>query len=445
MADLNFTDTLIFRFIAVLVMVIGLAIPLALVWSTVEERSRYEYQASREISTEWGYNQTLVGPFLNVQLEEPVKHHESLAADSGDSKVISRYFTPSELTAVVKTSHEVRSRGLSSKPAITTNYQLEGVFSLPDSIVQANEISSCAITLVSTRTRAIRDLSISYNGVKLRAEPQLVSQAWDSEGLQAWMKPEECKSGAFSIALTARGTDYQRMAMVGDESSLTIRSSWPHPKFVGRQLPDSHDITDEGFTATWTSIALARGYPSTLSQEEWIHLSSDKHTVGYELFEPVTIYTVVARAVKYGFLVVGVTLLAIFCFDLMFQTRLHVIQYAVTGAGLALFYLLFLALAEHLGFVVGYSLAALVLTAITTIYTGFSTRNTKLAITVSTLLVTIFSALYACLVSADYALVIGSLMLVALLIGLMYATRGLAGRKTVSTDDYVDPPGPEPN
>ena len=426
MDDIAFTKTLTFRFIAILVLIVGLAIPLALVLAIVQERRVYHDEVSEGISEEWGPEQNLIGPFLSVQYRDYGSISDVRGDDSNEHTVKTRYFTPTTFDATVLAEHEIRERGLFRKPVLNVSTSIVGSFAIAETEFSTEDVERCAIVLVSTDSKSIRSLSISVNEQALVAEPRLTSQVWASEVLRAPVPLDDCFVSDYQINMESRNTNAQKLALVGDESNLTMTSTWPHPKFVGRQLPDEHSISDNGVNAHWRSIALARGFPSEMSEAEWREISP-RFVSGYELFEPVTLYTMVYRAVRYGFLVVGITMMAIFCFDLLLNARFHVIQYAVVGAGLALFYLLLLALAEHLGYLNGYILAAATLSTITTGYAWFSTRNAKLAATIAGLMATIFAALYACLASADYALLIGSLLLVALLIGLMYATRGIGG------------------
>ena len=76
------------------------------------------------------------------------------------------------------------------------------------------------------------------------------------------------------------------------------------------------------------------------------------------LVEPAGSYQQVARAVKYGFLFLGLTFLLFFMFELFGTTSLHPLHYFFVGFALCMFYLLVLSLSEHLPFAVAYATAA---------------------------------------------------------------------------------------
>ena len=421
-------SSLTIRFVSLLVLVIALAVPTAMVYSVVLMRSDYQQQVALDISQGWGGTQTLIGPVLQITTQE--KRLVDAGADAVNSVEQTSFFTPEVLTAHIQTEHEMRSKGIFSKPVYVGSYSLSGQLGpnledLKSNVEDNVNIKSCSLLLVLSDTRSLKSLSATYNGNTLDVEPTTQISYWGGEAVHAPLSTGQCKAGNFQIELVLRGSNRQALVLVGDESHAKVSSTWPHPKFDGRQLPDHHDITDQGFTAEWTSNALARGFPSSLSAMDWQQVS-DVHAVGYSFYEPVTLYVMVERAVKYGFFVVGLTILAIFCVELITVVRFHLIQYGVVGAGLALFYLLLLSISEHVGFDAAYVVASAILVSLVTGYAWVSSRHVKLISTIAVLLVGIYTALYFCISSADYALLIGTILLVALLVGLMYATRGLA-------------------
>lgn len=413
----------------VLVIIAVLAIPLALVWIVVDIRSDYEQQVSREISAGWGGRQILMGPFLKVQVRLPTSADPN-EMDS-EEQFAGYFFTPETLNIASSSEHQIRHKGIFKKPVFSNNIEMTGTYA-PDHAkfaerlhVESLNIERCSMILTVQNTQSIRSLVGTVGDRVLEFEPSPQRVAWGGEAVRAPVTEDECKQADFSLSLSLRGSNLQSVAMLGDETELHMSSTWPHPKFEGRQLPDSHDISETGFTANWSSIALARGFASMLNEQEWFAINRN-HVVGFAYFEPVTLYSMVIRAVKYGFFVVGLTMLAILCVEFVTQAKVHLLQYGIVGAGLALFYLLLLSFAEHIGFIWAYIAASIGLTTLIVGYAWFSTKQAKFSTTVGALLVGIYVALYVCLSSTDYALLIGSILLVILLASLMYATRGIA-------------------
>ena len=415
------------RFIVLIALIIGLAIPTAMVWAVVQLRSDYEDQVSAEISKGWGDSQFLLGPVLRTTSTQPTPSSED--PNDKETREVSRFYTPATLDASSKTEHTIRSKGIFSKPVFTTQYLLKGSFDAIDADFANSDdhsnVTGCALLMTVSDTRSIRSLKATYNNEELSVKPAAQTGSWTGESVQAPLSLSECVAGEFHIDVSLRGSNRQSVVLVGDTSQMNLVSSWPHPKFDGRQLPDSHHIDSEGFTASWTANELSRGFPSTMNTEEWLSID-DRFAVGYGFHEPITLYSMVERAVKYGFFIIGLTMLGIFCVELITTVRFHPVQYGIVGAALTLFYLLLLSFSEHIGFLAAYLVASGTLTTLITGYSWVSAHHTRLSATICVLLIGIYAALYACLSSIDYALLIGSLLLVGLLIGLMYATRGLA-------------------
>jgi inner membrane protein len=100
-------------------------------------------------------------------------------------------------------------------------------------------------------------------------------------------------------------------------------------------------------------------------------------------------------------------------------------QYLLVGLSLATFYLLLLALSEHIGFAASYAVAAAALVVLITSYIAGATTGRKAAFAIGAALAATYGALYVILLSEDYALLYGSLLLFVILAVLMLLTRRL--------------------
>ncbi len=147
---------------------------------------------------------------------------------------------------------------------------------------------------------------------------------------------------------------------------------------------------------------------------------------GVRLFQPSNIYTQNYRAVRYGILFVAITFACFFAWEhLVRGLRLHPMQYLLIGLALATFYLLLLALSEQIGFAFSYAVAAAALVALITTYITGATNNRRAAFAIGAALASTYGILYVILLSEDYALLFGSLLLFTILATLMVATRRL--------------------
>lgn len=65
---------------------------------------------------------------------------------------------------------------------------------------------------------------------------------------------------------------------------------------------------------------------------------------------PADQYQLTDRATKYAVLLITLTFMAFFVFESLTRYRMHPMQYLLVGLSLVMFYLVLLALSEHIGF-----------------------------------------------------------------------------------------------
>lgn len=228
---------------------------------------------------------------------------------------------------------------------------------------------------------------------------------------------------AFSYELVISGTGALYFLPLGDSSRVAITSSWPSPSFGGAFLPAERSVDDSGFTAEWRVLDLGRGYPSAWRRTEPSPQGVEASAFGAELITPVGIHEAAMRATKYGVLILGFTFVAYFLFELFAPLRLHALQYLLIGLANCVFYLLLLALAEHIGFGPAYLASALAATALITSYSGAVLGSLRRAVPIGALLTALYGYLYVTLQAEDYALLFGALGVFTALAAFMYLTR----------------------
>ena len=148
----------------------------------------------------------------------------------------------------------------------------------------------------------------------------------------------------------------------------------------------------------------------------------EMETIGVALVEPGDVHQQTDRIVKYALLVVALTFGTIFVVGLLKRDRVHLVQYLLIGAALALFYLLLLSLAEQMAFGWAYAIASGVDIAIVGIYAG-ATINRVIGWVTGLLLAALHGYMFTLLQMENYALLAGTIGLFALLILTMIVTR----------------------
>ena len=178
----------------------------------------------------------------------------------------------------------------------------------------------------------------------------------------------------------------------------------------------------DGFDATWTVPHLARNYPQLWTLETQT-FDIDEFVAGVDLFESVSLYSQIIRAIKYGVLFLVLTYVTFLLFEMGIGQRLHVIQYGVIGLAISMFYLTLLSLAEHTGFSKAYLSAAAIIIVMISLYVQAALKRVGRTSIITLLLVGLYSLLYSLLRLEDYALLAGVALLLVVLGVMMYLTR----------------------
>jgi inner membrane protein len=213
-------------------------------------------------------------------------------------------------------------------------------------------------------------------------------------------------------------------------SNTTIESDWPHPKFLGGQSPGAEQTSAAGFKANWTTLGLSRNFG-----QQWYgdqvskQLSADEAfavaAIGVQQYQPADVYQRNYRAVHYAVLVIALTLLAFFIWEHAGRKPLHGMHYLFVGLALAVFYVLLLALSEHLAFGMAYLTAAAALVVLIGVYLAGVAKSAAQGAMAGAGLAGLYATLYLILISEDYALLMGATLLFGVLAAVMLVTRRL--------------------
>jgi inner membrane protein len=208
-------------------------------------------------------------------------------------------------------------------------------------------------------------------------------------------------------------------------------------------------VREDGFAATWATTRLATDIQHRL--DAYLrHGGVGQPGVGVRFVDPADQYAQTDRSIKYGLLFIGLTFAAFFLFEVLKRCSIHPLQYGFTGAALVLFYLLLLALSEHLAFGAAYAIGACACVALLTYYVVHVLGGRRRGLGFGLLLACVFGVLYVLISLEDHALLAGSLSLFGALAVVMIATRRvdwyrLTGYGSALTaTDKTDEVGPEP-
>jgi len=418
------------RLIVIGVLVLSLQIPVLLIKNVVRERQARRNEAAQEITSKWGNAQTIVGPMLVVPY---IKHFVETDRD-GKEKTRAEWrfatFLPGRMEADAKLDCAIRYRGIFQIPVYSLRLHAAGQFTRPDftewGIDQQDVVWDQAhLTLRIADTRAITEsVALRWNDAELPFLPGAGTFGGGHRGIHAPMRGRlNGDVFAYAFQLNLNGSSDLYFAPLGEQTEVTAEADWANPSFQGNWLPSQRDISANGFRAAWNIPFLGRNYPQQWLSEANIDSSISGALFGVKFISPVDEYRMSERSTKYAIMFLALTFAAIWLFEVIYRRKVHFIQYLFVGFAMCLFYLLELALSEHLGFDAAYAIATAAITMLIGFYSAYALRGRNRAAAVSVMMLLLYGYLYIMLVNQDYALLIGSVLLFLILAAVMFVTR----------------------
>ena len=412
-------------------LILVLLIPLAMTRGLIDDRISVGETAQADIQRAWGGSQVIAGPVLVVPYVLTRVDPYGDRTESGGEL----HFLPERLDLEMDLAPEIRYRGVHEVPVYTARTRIGGRFSAPDTSGlgidgAAFDWTRAWFALVVSDARAIRNAPVLQMGqLEFAFEaggshidgfpPQVIAQADLSEDglLNAPLD--------FIIDVDFAGTNAVSMLPLGATTSVSMTSTWAAPSFSGSHLPEVREVNEQGFHASWRISNFGRSLPS-----RWTEMRVEQYELlqtgfGVELYQPVSLYQLTERATKYAVLIIGLTFVAYFLFEVLAGLRLHPLQYLLIGFANTLFYLLLLSLAEHLGFGTAYLLSAVGATSLIVGYSASILGNRKRALMIGAMLAVLYLFLYLTLNAETYAMLAGSIGLWTTLALIMYLTRNI--------------------
>jgi inner membrane protein len=398
-----------------------------MIQNLVAERQQRRHEAVNGITEGWGKRQNVSGPYLAVPYE---RHWIEVKAETVDGKLreIRTARSESRMLRVPAASVDwtmdadigEKARGIYKARLYTARLRVQGTIEAPAQTHFEDGRSRYKWGTPRLVVGVSDPLGIRAASGSHAFEPG----APDSGGgLQSVLRAYDFSNPGtveFSIALELAGSEAFSLSPLGADASIAMRADWPHPSFQGRFLPAAHDIRADGFSARWKISRLAaQGIGDAGASVSFV--------------EPVGVYRQLERASKYGFLFIGLTFAAFLIFELLRRLAIHPVQYALAGLALAMFFLLLTALSEHIDFSAAYGAASAACVGLITTYLVWVLRSARIALAFGAALASLYAMLYALLKAEDYSLLGGSLLLFALLAGVMLATRRVEWYPLVKT------------
>jgi inner membrane protein len=430
-------------------------LPLARIAGLIDERGQSRQQAAHELAVRHAGPQVVAGPMLVIPyterwVEEQQDEKGIVKARVARSKQRAHIVFPERSDLRGRLNAQERYLGIFN----VLFYDLQGTFTgrfpafdpaaLPHSEKGSTiEAQAPVLALALSDLRGLQGAPVlRLAGASGRWQPRvpgLPQDSWLAGGIHAPL-PAAAQQAfdarqplAFELQMVLVGQERLSIVPLADENTAQLSSDWPHPSFGGEFLATRRSITERGFDAEWSVSSLVSSARAQLLQGARPERGGNAQAAPAQaqaldsfdvsLIEPLNVYTMTDRAVKYGLLFVALVLMAAFMFELFARLRLHPVQYGLVGLSITFFFLLLLALSEKIAFGLAYATAAGASTLLLTVYFSAVLSGWKRGLGLGAYVGVLYAALYGLLSSEDNALLLGSLLLFGLLGVLMLGTR----------------------
>ncbi|MEZ0375122.1 MAG: cell envelope integrity protein CreD [Candidatus Sericytochromatia bacterium] len=416
-----------FKLFSMLGLLMVAMIPVAFIRGLVSERQQLQHQAIDEVNQKWAGQQSLAGPALTL----PYRH--SFTNDKKQTFTVTEYLhmLPAQLEISGRMLPETLHRGIYDMIVYTSDLELKGYFeaeqfkNLP---VGAESLlwNQAFVSLGIPDLRGIKEsVKLNWAGHNSSFDPGAVTDHLYAAGIHTPVRLDAATRGKripFTLKLALKGNQQLYFLPVGKETRIHLSAPWPDPSFDGAFLPDTRKVDANGFEASWQVLHLNRNFPQLWVGKQY---SFEGSAFGVHLIQPVDHYLKVERSVKYALFFIGLTFLTFFFVEVLTRRMVHPLQYLLVGFALCVFYTLLLSISEQLGFEMAYGISAVMTIGLVTAYSAGFLRSLPLTAVTSGVLVSLYGFIYVILNQQDYALLMGSLGLFAVLALVMFFSRHL--------------------
>ncbi|CEN67000.1 TPA: cell envelope integrity protein CreD [Klebsiella pneumoniae] len=406
--------------------IVLLSLPLMMVRELINERADYRSEVVDAIEQSTSGSQKLAGPLIAIPITETLSRMENQKEVNYQRSWV-YYWLPESLAVTGKQTVESRRVGIYSGQVWHNALQIKASFDpLRLAALRKTNIVLGQPRLVVSVGDARGIVAIhapEVNGNVLSVEPGL-GISGDGAGIHMPMPAlaEDNKPLEIAFSLDLNGTGEFSLVPLGRNSELQLTSNWPHPGFLGSFLPTQREVSAAGYRAHWQSSWFANDMGSYFKDDmeiPWSRLpafSADVMSLADQ-------YQLTDRATKYAILLIGLTFMAFFVFESLTRRPLHPMQYLLVGLSLVLFYLVLLALSEHIGFTAAWLAASLSGAVMNGIYLQAVLRGWRNSLLFVAALLLLDGVMWFLLHSEDSALLLGTGVLALALSVLMFLTR----------------------
>ncbi len=445
------------KVVVVGILTLLLLIPLGMIRSLIFERQSTQRNAINEITSKWSGEQIITGPCIVIPYVQQI-------STNNVAEVVKKNLLlfPETLNVNGNVSVEKRKRGIYDASVYKSDMVFSGEFNLEELQKsgikpQDMQLSEARLMMGISDLKGIREgVSIQIGSENLNVEPGIPVENIPSAGSpeQMYFFDEEHNIASpsvvggifnaglnaaidsvlpdaampeklpFNLSLFLNGSQGLFVAPIGKTTNMQLNSNWATPSFGGEFLPETREVSENGFSASWKVLDLNRSFGQTVQADNSTAIAKISSSVfGVKFIQAVNQYQQNLRSVKYAILIILLTFVVVFFIELIKKKSVNPFQYLLVGLALVLFYSLLLSMSEVWGFNLAYAVAALMTTGLITLHMSSILKNRKQGMLIGALLAFLYLFVFILIQMESFALLVGSLGLFAILSVIMYYSK----------------------
>lgn len=408
----------------ILALILLLMIPNLLIRDLIIERQGLDQQVKREIAANWGPGQEFIGPILSIPYTTEIVFDDKTKIVQHNLRVV-----PESIDIDVDLDTEQRKKGIYKAMLYNAKHQLEGNFKLPSpsefgDFVKEIHWNRAVVDLGFSAAASLDDVvHLKWNKDTYKMESGLSSPSLFNSGIHAEVNIDPSRGNyTFSTNLGINGSEAIQFLPIAGNTTVTMKSNWHSPGFNGLPSPQNRDISKEGFVAQWKATEYNRPFKSVWKDNQ-VSLHNHNALFGVELVQPVSHYQKNMRSSKYALLILSLSFLVFFFFEILKGSKIHPVQYIFIGLALSLFYILLLSFSEQIGFNLAYIIASMATVGLISWYSIYLLKQGSKVLVLSSTLALLYAYIFSLLQMEDLALLVGSVGLFIALAITMYLSR----------------------
>ena len=421
------TNSVTVKLLVITILMLMLLIPAFMIEEIIQSREQINHNVTNEVSDKWANSQQLNGPILTIPLI-----YENFEEGKKLTSIKYWHFLPDNLIIDGQVIPEKLKRGIYDVIVYNSTLDVSGSFNVlqnPDpQDLKEIQYEQAFITIGISDLRGIKnEINLNWNEEKLDVIPgsRIPEIIYSGITVNIPNLSEILNENlSFNFSLDLQGSKNLSFIPVGSSTKVDLKSPWTSPSFNGNFLPDTRQINDDGFTASWSVLELNRNFPQI-----WVGNSNSKQMqesiFGVDLILPIDDYQKALRSVKYVVMTISLTFLIFFLVEVLNKRKIHPFQYALVGLALCLFYILLVSISEHSNFNLAFGISTSAIVLMISTYSLAIFKKLNLSAVLFIALIAIYGFLFITLQLADYALLMGSIGLTLILGLTMYFTRNI--------------------